>query len=73
MRHKRIASRPQPITAAAAAKWIGVIAAALCFKAIPKEVIYNQVIAVVVRYIDQRPQRLHEGFGSLALEAIYDA
>lgn len=41
--------------------------------AVPTGVTYEQAIRVVVRYIDERPQRMHEGFGALALEAIYDA
>jgi hypothetical protein len=41
--------------------------------AVPTGVTYEQAIRVVVRYIDQRPQRMHERFEALAIEAIYDA
>jgi hypothetical protein len=33
----------------------------------------NQLVRVVVAYIDQRPARLHESFLNLALEALTDA
>ena len=36
----------------------------------PKEVTGDQVVAVVVKYIEARPERLHEHFGKLALEAL---
>jgi hypothetical protein len=34
---------------------------------------YNQVVRVAIRYIDQRPQRMHERFEALAMEVMYDA
>jgi hypothetical protein len=37
---------------------------------VPEEVTTGQVMAVVVKYIEARPERMHEGFGSLALEAL---
>ena len=33
----------------------------------------EQVLRVVVRYIDQRPDRTHERFENLALEAVLEA
>jgi hypothetical protein len=30
----------------------------------------NQVIAVVIKYIEARPERMHEQFGKLAIEAL---
>jgi hypothetical protein len=36
----------------------------------PKEVTGGQVGAVVVKYIEARPERMHEHFGDLALEAL---
>jgi hypothetical protein len=33
----------------------------------------GQAISVVVRYIDQRPERMHERFEDLALEALQQA
>jgi hypothetical protein len=40
---------------------------------IPKAVTKGQILRVVVRYIEARPNRMHENFGSLALEAMLDA
>jgi Rap1a immunity proteins len=40
---------------------------------IPSGVVDNQVIRVVIRYLDQRPERLHEEFKLLAMEAIHNA
>jgi hypothetical protein len=40
---------------------------------IPREVTYGEIIQVAVRYIEARPNRMHEPFRSLALEAILDA
>jgi Rap1a immunity proteins len=37
---------------------------------IPGEVTRRQMILVVVQYIDQRPQRMHEHFSKLAYEAM---
>ena len=39
----------------------------------PKEVTGDQVVAVVVKYIEARPERMHEQFGKLALEALEEA
>jgi Rap1a immunity proteins len=36
----------------------------------PKGVTNNQVVAVVVKYIEARPERMHEPFGDLAFEAL---
>jgi hypothetical protein len=33
----------------------------------------GQAVGVVVRYIDQRPERMHEKFMTLALEALQQA
>jgi hypothetical protein len=36
----------------------------------PPEVTTGQAVRVVVKYIDDRPERLHERFNKLALEAL---
>jgi hypothetical protein len=36
----------------------------------PKGATYGQAVAVVVKYIEARPERMHEEFGWLALEAL---
>jgi Rap1a immunity proteins len=40
---------------------------------IPEQATGGQVARVVVRYMEQRPNRLHEPFGLLAAEALKDA
>lgn len=40
---------------------------------IPVGAQYGQLVRVVVKYIDDRPQRLHEFFPRLALEALSTA
>jgi hypothetical protein len=40
---------------------------------IPAGVTQGQMAQVVIRYIEARPNRLHEPFRSLALEALLDA
>ena len=44
----------------------------LCVE-IPNGVENGQIVRVVVRYIEARPNRMHEQFSALALEAIFDA
>jgi hypothetical protein len=39
----------------------------------PDGVTTGQMIRVIIRYIEARPQRMHEPFRSLALEALFDA
>jgi Ssp1 endopeptidase immunity protein Rap1a len=36
----------------------------------PEGVTNNQAVAVVVKYIEARPERMHEDFGVLAYEAL---
>ena len=36
----------------------------------PKGVSIGQAVAVVIKYIEARPERMHEDFGKLALEAL---
>ena len=36
----------------------------------PREVTSGQAVAVVVKYIEARPERMHEDFGKLAIEAL---
>jgi Rap1a immunity proteins len=36
----------------------------------PKGVVFGQGAAVVIKYIEARPERMHEKFGDLALEAL---
>ena len=40
---------------------------------IPSEVTIFQMARVVVAYIEERPQRMHESFYGLAIEALHDA
>jgi hypothetical protein len=37
------------------------------------EVTNEQLVEVVIRYVEARPNRLHEPFMSLAIEALFDA
>jgi hypothetical protein len=37
---------------------------------VPSGVTSGQVVAVVVKYIEARPERMHEQFGKLAIEAL---
>jgi Ssp1 endopeptidase immunity protein Rap1a len=37
---------------------------------LPNEVTRRQAVAVVIKYIEARPQRMHEPFGKLANEAL---
>jgi hypothetical protein len=39
----------------------------------PNDITPAQAVRVVVRYIEERPQRIHESFNALALEALHDA
>jgi Rap1a immunity proteins len=39
----------------------------------PKGVSIGQAVAVVIKYIEARPERIHEPFGKLALEALEEA
>jgi hypothetical protein len=39
----------------------------------PDRVTRNQAVAVVVKYIEARPERMHEPFGLLAAEALIAA
>jgi Rap1a immunity proteins len=39
----------------------------------PKEVSIGEAVAVVIKYIEARPERMHEPFGGLALEALIAA
>ena len=39
----------------------------------PSEANNKQIVRVVVRYIEQRPQRMHENFLSLTVEALKEA
>ncbi len=41
--------------------------------AFPATVSTSQAARVVVRYIEARPQRMHESFARLAMEALHDA
>ena len=36
----------------------------------PEGVSISQAVAVVIKYIEARPERMHESFGVLALEAL---
>jgi hypothetical protein len=40
---------------------------------VPETVTNIQVVRVVARYVEARPQRMREPFGSLVLEALFDA
>jgi hypothetical protein len=39
----------------------------------PKGVSIDEAVAVVIKYIEARPERMHEPFGGLALEALIAA
>jgi hypothetical protein len=39
----------------------------------PQGVTIGQAVAVVVKYIEARPERMHEHFGMLAIEAMREA
>jgi hypothetical protein len=39
----------------------------------PEGVNNKQMVRVVVAYIERRPQRMHENFNRLALEALHEA
>jgi hypothetical protein len=39
----------------------------------PKGVSIGEAVAVVIKYIEARPERMHEPFGNLALEALKEA
>jgi hypothetical protein len=43
-----------------------------CVK-IPESVTQGQIVGIVVVYIEARPERMHEPFHSLALEALFNA
>jgi hypothetical protein len=45
-------------------------ARSLIFVCVPQEATTGQAVAVVVKYIEARPERMHEPFGNLALEAL---
>jgi hypothetical protein len=51
----------------------GLLTAADQIICVPAGVTRNQTIRVVVQYIDQRPQRMHERFATLAYEALKEA
>ena len=36
----------------------------------PKGVSIGQAVAIVIKYIEARPERMHEDFGKLAIEAL---
>jgi hypothetical protein len=40
---------------------------------IPRSATKSQAVRVVVRYIEARPQRMHEPFVGLVMEALHDA
>jgi Rap1a immunity proteins len=40
---------------------------------LPGDVTLRQAVQVVITYIDARPERMHENFKKLAIEAIHDA
>jgi hypothetical protein len=37
---------------------------------LPQGLTNNQAVAVVIKYIEARPERMHEPFGLLAMEAM---
>ena len=40
---------------------------------VPSAITFSQAARVIVRYIEDRPQRMHESFVSLVIEAFHDA
>jgi Rap1a immunity proteins len=54
----------------AALNFVGGVVFAAANVCLPQGVTNNQVVAVVIKYIEARPERMHEQFGDLALEAL---
>jgi hypothetical protein len=55
------------------ALWVGSSGLAYACAHIPAGVTSGQTVQVVVRYMEQRPNRLHEPFAVLAAQALADA
>jgi Rap1a immunity proteins len=51
----------------------GIVSAGPPNLCLPKEVTADQVVAVAIKYIEARPERMHENFGKLAQEAMIAA
>jgi hypothetical protein len=43
------------------------------YRSCPPDVTLKETVQVVIAYIDARPERMHENFKTLAIEAIHDA
>jgi hypothetical protein len=39
----------------------------------PNDLTLKEIVLVVIKYIDERPERMNENFKKLAIEAIHDA
>jgi hypothetical protein len=48
----------------------GVVYAAAPNLCVPQAVTNSQAVAVVIKYIEARPERMHEQFGDLVFEAL---
>jgi hypothetical protein len=51
----------------------GLVYARSVFLCVPEGATPEQGVRVVVKYIEARPERMHEPFGKLALEALEEA
>jgi Rap1a immunity proteins len=51
----------------------GLVYARSVFLCVPESATPEQGVRVVIRYIEARPERMHEPFGKLALEALEEA
>ena len=51
----------------------GLVYARSVFLCVPEGATPEQGIRVVIKYIEARPERMHEPFGKLALEALEEA
>ena len=40
---------------------------------VPSNVTQGQILQVILRYVEARPQRMYEEYGPLAIEALRDA
>jgi Rap1a immunity proteins len=51
----------------------GLVYARSVFLCVPEGAMPEQGVRVVIKYIEARPERMHEPFGKLALEALEEA
>jgi hypothetical protein len=49
---------------------VGVVSASLSIACLPEGVTNKQAVVVAIKYVEARPERMHEHFGTLVLEAL---